>query len=221
MRAEIKERGLVADKFLGSDADVATFGINLACAWPFPDALRESYERMARRFAALGPWVYVYPFPFTHVTLVTFISFARYVRPTPESVENLESKAAEIVETLSPLFAENPSPALTDTLSPSDGERDGVRGAFTLQPQAPALSRAAVILPMLNPGGEVPRLRQRVAELLQGNASLRRELIERGLTVPGIIHSTVLRFIQPPPDLNAFLLAFDEIAAETNFQRFK
>jgi hypothetical protein len=202
MRAEIETQGVVADKFLARDADCPTFGLNLACAWPFPDALRESYERMAQRFAALGSCVYVYPFAFTHVTLVTFVSFSRHVRPAPELVSTLEGKVGEILETLAPLFAEN-SP---EQIKP-----------FMLQPQRPVLSRAAVILPMLNPGGEVPRLRQRVLELLQRTAPLHRELTERGLTVPGIIHSTVMRFVQPPPDLNVFLKAFDEIATNTKF----
>jgi hypothetical protein len=35
--------------------------------------------------------------------------------------------------------------------------------------------------------------------------------------VPGIIHSTVMRFRQPPPDLEKFLSAFDALAAETDF----
>jgi hypothetical protein len=214
LRAEIKAHGLTVDKFLLHDADAPTFGINLACAWPFPESLRQEYERMARRFAALGPWLYVYPFEFTHITLVTFISFARHVRPAPELVKKLEGKTEEILETLSPLFVEAPSPSLRPP-SPPLGERAGARGIFTLQPQAPVLTRAAGILPMLNPGGEVPRLRQQVSGLLQHNAPLYQELVERGLSVPGIIHSTVMRFIKPPPDLNQFLAAFDEIAAET------
>ena len=201
LRAEIKTHGLTVDKFLAQDADVPTFGINLACAWPFPDALRAGYERMARRLAALGPWLYVYPFAFTHVTLVTFIGFSRHVRPTPTLVKSLESKAGEILETLAPLFAEHPPEGIP---------------AFTLQPQSPVLTRAAVILPLLNPGGEVVRLRQRVVEVLQHHAPLQRELVERGLNVPGIIHSTVARFIQPPPDLETFLAAFDKIAEDTN-----
>ena len=58
MRLEIKTHGLTPDKFLGNDPDAPTFGINLACAWPFPDAMRAEYERMTQRFTALGPWLY-------------------------------------------------------------------------------------------------------------------------------------------------------------------
>ncbi len=178
MREEIRRDGWVTDKFLGSNPDVPTFGLNLACAWPFPEALRASYERMAQRLSALGPWVYIYPFSFTHITLVTFASFVRHTRPTPELVKALEGKLPEITSALAPLFAE--------------GSPDRIK-SFTLQPQSPALARGAGILPLLNPDGEVARLRQRTVELLQRNEPLHRELAERGLNVPGIIHSTVMR----------------------------
>ena len=202
LRAEIRRDGLLADKFLGADPDVPTFGLNLACAWPFPEAWRAHYERLAQRLGALGPWVYAYPFQFTHVTLGTLVSFARHTRPSAETVKACEGKLPEIVATLGPLFAEN---------SP---ERIKL---FTLQPQSPVLARPAGILPLRNPDGEVARLRQRTVELLQRHKPLHRELTERGLNVPGIIHSTVLRFRQPPPDLEKFLATFDELAAEMDF----
>ncbi|MSU58729.1 MAG: hypothetical protein EXS35_11255 [Pedosphaera sp.] len=202
MRAEILRDGLLADKFLANDPDVPAFGLNLACAWPFPEVWRASYERMAHRLSALGPWIYVYPFPFTHVTLVTFASFARHTRPTAEIVKALKEKLPAITDALAPLFTEG-SP---ERIKP-----------FTLRPQSPVLARGAGILPLLNPDDEVARLRQRTVELLQRNETLHRELTERGLNVPGIIHSTVMRFRQPPPDLEKFLATFDEIAAETKF----
>lgn len=202
MREEIRRDGLVADRFLGNDPEVPTFGLNLACAWPFPDAWREGYEQMARKLSALGPWVYVYPFPCTHITLVTLVSFARHAHPAPELVETLKRRIPVITAKLSPLFAENS----TERIQP-----------FTLQPQAPVLARGAGLLPMHNPDGEVARFRRRVTELIHANEPLHRELMECGFNVPGIIHSTVLRFVRPPADLERFLGAFDEIAAETKF----
>jgi len=198
LREEILAQGLVADRFLASDADCPTFGLNLACAWPFPDPLRAAYEQMAERLAACSSRLYVYPFPFTHVTLVTLLSFSRHMRPSSELVKQLAGKADEIIATLAPLFAEQSA----DQIQP-----------FTLQPQAPVPARSAVILPLVNPDGEVARLRQRVPELLQRHPQLHRELAERGFNVPGIIHSTVARFAQTPPDLNKFLSAFDDIVA--------
>ena len=202
MREEIRRDGLVADKFLGSDPDVPVFGLNLACAWPFPDAWRESYEDLAARLRALGPELYVYPFACTHITLVTLISFTRHVQPTADLVESLEGRIPEVISTLTPLFADN--------------SRERIR-SFSLQPQLPVLARGAGLLPMLNPDGEVARLRRRVVELLQANEPLHRELTERGLNVPGIIHSTVLRFVRPPVDSEELLARFDEIAVETKF----
>lgn len=202
MRTEILRDGLLTDKFVGSDPDVPTFGLNLACVWPFPEAWRAGYERLAQRLGALGDWLYVYPFAHSHVTLVTLVSFARHVRPTPETVRSLEARVPEIIAALSPLLTED--------------SRDGLR-SFQLQPEPPVLARGAGILPLVNPVGEVPRLRTRVRDLLQRNAPLHRELVERGLNVPGIIHSTILRFRQLPPELEQFLAAFDEIAAEVKF----
>lgn len=155
---------------------------------------------MAGRLTACSPGLYVYPFPFTHVTLVTLISFSHHVRPSSELVKTLADKTGEIITMLAPLFAENSTERIR---------------SFTLQPQAPVLSRSAVILPLANPDGEVARLRQRVAELLQRHAPLHRELLKHGLNVPGIIHSTVARFAQTPPDLNEFLSTFDKVAADT------
>jgi len=202
LREEILTQGLVADRFLANDADCPAFGLNLACAWPFPDALRAAYEQMAGRLAACSPGLYVYPFAFTHLTLVTLISFSRHVRPSAELVKALTGKADEIIVALAPLFAENSTERIK---------------SFTLQPQSPVPSRSAVILPLVNPDGEVARLRQRMGELLRHHASLHRELVERGLNVPGIIHSTVARFAQTPADLNKFLSAFDKVAADTKF----
>jgi hypothetical protein len=206
MREEIRRDGLVADKFLDSNPDVPTFGMNLACAWPFPAAWRESYEEMARKLSALGPEVYVYPFPCTHITLVTLVNFARLIRPGAELVETLKAGIPEILATLSPLFAEH---------SP-----ERIR-SFVLEPQSPVLARGAGLLPMHNPDGEVARLRRRATELIQANEPLHRELMECGFNVPGIIHSTVLRFIRPPADLEKLLSKFDEIAAESKFPTLK
>lgn len=202
LRAEIRRDGLLADKFLNDDPEVSTFGLNLACAWPFPEAWRANYERLANRLGALGPWVYAYPFPFTHVTLVTLVSFARHVHPSPELVSVCEGEIPEIIAALGPLFAENSS----ERIKP-----------FMLQPQALVLSRTAGIMPLRNPDGEVARLRERTMALLQRNASLYRELTEHGLNVPGIIHSTVLRFRRPPQDLEEFLATFDDLAADRSF----
>ena len=200
MREDILTHGLLADRFLASDADCPTFGLNLACAWPFPESWRAAYSQLAGRLAAGNLGLYVYPFSFTHVTLVTLISFSRHARPSSGLVKTLAGKTGEIIAALAPLFGETAN----DRIKP-----------FTLQSQSPVLSRAAVILPLENFDGEVARLRRRAAELLQRHAPLHRELAARGLNTPGILHSTVARFAQTPADLTGFLSAFDEIAPST------
>lgn len=202
LREEILRDGLLADRFLSDDPDVATFGLNLACVWPFPETWRMGYETLAARLRALGPEVYVYPFAFTHVTLVTLASFSRHVRPAAEAVKKLAATIPELKAMLAPMLAEN-SP---ERLQP-----------FVLQPQTPVLTRGAAILPLLNPDGEVPRLRQRVVEMLRRRPALHDELNQRGFNTPGIIHSTVLRFRQPPGDPGKFLAAFDAAASEVSF----
>lgn len=202
MREEILRDGLLADKFLSQDPDVPTYGLNLACAWPFPASWRASYEKMAAQLRALGPEVYVYPFEFTHITLVTLVSFSRHLNPPRALVSKLDAIIPQLLAVLAPLFDENSS--------------ERVR-SFDLQPQSPVLARGAGILPLLNPDGEVQRLRRRVVELLRGHPALYEELNARGMNVPGIIHSTVLRLRQPPTDQCKFLAGFDEASASVGF----
>jgi hypothetical protein len=57
-------------------------------------------------------------------------------------------------------------------------------------------------------------MRERALGLLRSNPTLHGRLDALGLTVPGIIHSTVLRFVRAPADLARFLATFDRLAAE-------
>jgi hypothetical protein len=150
----------------------------------------------------LGPEVYVYPRRATHITLVTFVSFAKHVQPSPETDFGLRALSVDLSETLKPLF--NPR-----TKEPIQ--------KFQLQPQRLQLGRAAAFLPMTNADGHVQRLRAEVVRCLQTNEPLYRELMTRGFKVPGIIHSTMMRFIKPPRDVAKFAAAFDVIAAENHF----
>jgi hypothetical protein len=202
MREEILREGILADKFLARDPDVPTFGINLACAWPFPEAWREPHAELAAHLTKSGPWLYVYPHAFTHITLVTFITFSRHVAPSPADRREMESLIEKIVTTI--------EPALKNDFA------DGIN-SFKLQPRTLVLARAAGILPLENPDGQVQRLRDSVLSAVRSDEALHRELAARGLNVPGIIHSTLLRFTQPPPDVGEFLARFDEAANAVKF----
>jgi hypothetical protein len=183
------------DAFLARDPDVPVFGINLACAYPFAGGAAQWYQPIARRLAALDPAVYVYPEWETHVTLLTFVNFSLHQRPDPLRLAQLQSLLPPLLAVLTRLFASRPT------------------RAFRLVLGAPVLTRKAAIIPISDPAGEVTRLRREVRQALQADAALHGELLRRGFNVPGIIHSTILRFKAAPANLPRFLAEFDAAAA--------
>jgi hypothetical protein len=196
-RREIEEQGLIADEFLATNPDCPVFGINLACAYPFPATAEPSYTAMAARLADLDEGVYVYPLWETHITIVTFLSFRLHQYPSAKQMEELRSCIGPIVEVMNVLFD-------TERFEP-----------FRLEFQPPVLTRKAAILPVANPSGEIARLRQRAGQLLEGHRELHKKLLHGGLNVPGIIHSTIMRLKKAPRDLSRFVAGFDAVAVDT------
>jgi hypothetical protein len=192
-RREIQEHGLVADALLATEPDAPVFGFNLACAWPFPAPAARFYKPIAERLAALGPAVYVYPAWQTHVTIVTFINFSLHRRMEPQPLAALQSLIHPVRELIRPLLA-------------------GL--AFELVLGAPVLTRKAAILPIADPTGAMTRLRQSIRAALEGDPALYGELVHGGLNVPGIVHSTIMRFKSEPASLAKFLADFDAVAAD-------
>jgi hypothetical protein len=191
-RRDILERGIVVDSFLAADADSPVFGFNLACAWPFPVAAARFYRPIAERLAALDPAVYVYPEWETHVTILTFVNFSLHRRPAPECLAQLQSLLDPVRALLRPLLA---------------------RPAFELVLRAPVLTRKAAILPIADATGAIAQIRHSVSAALAADKALRAELVRSGLNVPGIIHSTIMRFKSEPADLARLLADFDQVAA--------
>jgi hypothetical protein len=191
-RREIREHGLVADELLATDPDGPVFGFNLACAWPFPEAAARFYRPIAQGLTALDPAVYVYPEWETHLTIVTFINFSRHRRIEPERLAQLQSLINPVRELIRPLLA-----------GPS----------FELVLGAPVLTRKAAILPISDPAGAIMRLRQSIRAALSADKALEAELVRGGLNVPGIVHSTIMRFKSEPSNLPKFLADFDAVAA--------
>jgi hypothetical protein len=177
---------------LATDADCPVFGFNLACAYPFPAAAAPLYRSIAARLAALDPGVYVYPEWETHVTIMTFVNFSLHQRPGPAQLAQLQSLIQPVAELIRPLLA---------------------RPAFELMVRPPELTRKAAILPLSDPTGEIVRIRQTVSAALTEKPALRAELSSAGLNVPGIIHSTIMRFKGAPLNLPRFLADFDRAAA--------
>jgi hypothetical protein len=186
VQEEIRRDGFVGDPLL-ADLHAEFFGLNVAFAWPLPAPLRASYEAMQARLAALDPAAYVYPYAETHVTVATLVNFKQHPSPSPGERRRLFDLIPTIAAAL-------------------DGACEGV-APFPIEIGPPVLVRTAAFLPVLNPGGEVRRIREALA------AALRRvdpALAE--LKVPTAVHSTVLRFRRPPADPAAFTARFLEIA---------
>jgi hypothetical protein len=191
-RREILERGVVVDELLADDPDCPVFGFNLACAYPFPDSALQTYRPLAERLTALDPGAYVYPEWKTHITIITLASFSLHKRPDPELLAKLQSLIKPVAELIRPLLR---FPAFELVLGP------------------PVLTRKAAILPISDATGTIARVRQTVRTALAANKTLHAELERRGLNVPAIIHSTIMRFKRQPGNLTEFLADFDAVAA--------
>jgi hypothetical protein len=191
-RREILERGFVVDEVLATDPDGPVFGFNLACAHPFPERAARFYRPIAQRLAALDPGVYVYPEWETHVTLMTFVNFSLHRRVGPEALAAWRALIHPVRDLIRPLLA---------------------RRAFQLVCGPPELSRKAAILPITDATGAIAEVRNTVVAALAREAGLRAELERGGLNVPGIIHSTIMRFKSQPGNRARFLAEFDEAAA--------
>src|ERR1700728_2028794 len=92
------QHGVVIDDFLRDDADCPVFGINLACAYPFPEVAAQFYRPIAKRLNLLDPAVYVYPEWETHVTIVTVVNFSLHRRPDPARLAQLQSLLQPAIE---------------------------------------------------------------------------------------------------------------------------
>jgi hypothetical protein len=191
-RREILEHGLVVDELLAADPDAPVFGFNLACAYPFPAPVAPLYRAIAESLSALDPAVYVYPEWETHVTIVTFVNFSLHKRVDAARLAQLRSLINPVQELVRPLLQE---PSFKLVLGP------------------PLLTRKAAILQISDATGVITRIRQKVRAALEANEMLHAELVKAGLNVPGIIHSTIMRFKSEPRDWVKFLADFDEAAA--------
>ena len=166
--------------------DTPVLGLNVAVLWPLPQAFRPRYERMCARLSRLDQGVYVYPFEQTHVTVATIVSFKRHERPDPVDQARILSITPALGQRLE---------AVARPLRP-----------FTMRFGPPVLVSAAAFLPISNPTGEIDTIRKGLAD---GPWAA-------GLQLPRAIHSTILRFREPPRDPAGFARDFAEIAAESD-----
>ena len=184
LHKEIESVGFVSDSLFQEEPKPPVFGLNIAFGWPLPIPLKEPYERLSKVLSALNPGLYVYPYKQIHVTVMTLVNFKDHPNPSQEEVLTIQ-KIADKVKSIIP-------PILSDLqLKP-----------FKIDVGPAVLSSRAAFLPILNPTQEVSRLRE------AGSSILPRSLLPN-IIIPKAIHSTIVRFIKPPPDTPAFVSAFE------------
>ncbi len=183
-----------ADPLVGDDADRQVAGLNIAVAWPLPESVRAAYLDLAARVTAFDPGLYVYAYETTHVTLVTAINFKQYPDPSPDTVHLVESAAATLAD-----FVVD---AASD-LAP-----------FDLEISSPALARTVAFFSMLNPSGEIARLRERALDFCRRHGG-----ILSNAAAPRTIHATFVRFRRPPRDALAFAAQFEAAARTSRVDR--
>jgi len=193
-----------ADTVLRDDPDCPSYGLNLTCAWPLPNEVRDSYEDLAAQLSALDGGLYVYPHRQTHITLVTLVSFMNCLRPDENTLGQLVALGQRINGRL--------TSALLDWCP---------RGSFQLIPDRLRLSPRAATLECSNPGGEVRELRQGVLTNLRADPELYAWLLSLGFRIPDIIHTTVLRFVRPPRFPDIFADGFDAVGRRIRIPPFE
>jgi hypothetical protein len=192
MRAEVEARGFEKDALVGRDADRMHYGLNIAVAWPLPPTMEATYRDFETRAAALDLGAYLYPFTTTHVTVLTAVSFKRYPDPSSQTIQAIDAAAADLGNFLARMASD---------VAP-----------FILEVGSPVLARAAAFLPMKNDGGEIARLRERALAFCRAAGGPLADA-----SAPRAIHSTVLRFREPPRDPARFVRGFDLIARALHF----
>jgi hypothetical protein len=189
LRDEIARIGFRPDPLAAEHADRRHHGLNITIAWPLPQALEPAYREFERRVGALDRSLYVYPFANTHITVVTAVSFKSFADPTEAQVRDIDRAADE----LGAFLAENTSDLR----------------AFSLEAGTPVLASAAAYVPMQSPTGEIAKIRERCLAFCHRAGGV----MAQASAPRSMIHSTVLRFREPPRDAMAFADAFDEIAS--------
>lgn len=185
---EIRKNGFKPDTILLDQPDMPVYGLNIAIGWPFPAPLRKSYENLFHELSTLGPDVYLYPYDYTHVTVMTLVNFKQHQYPGDEEIKKIEKLMPEIIKLVSRELHE---------FKP-----------FEVEMSPPMILKRAAIIPIQNPTGEVFRFREKIRPLLEDALSLK-------VGVPDAVHSTILRFLKCPSDVNGFIAKFESIANNT------
>lgn len=209
--AEPPELAFEADAIaaqLAEGKEPSTFGITLSLGLPPPEPWRGNYQLFAAElkaaFSRLAPedreCAYIYPAPCLHITVATLVSFFNGL---PEAqTPGGQSAAREAWQS-----------AVSEALKGSGGALSDGK-SFRLRVQRPTLGKKAAIFRFDDVDGAVGRMRDALnAARARSRGAWPKWLDDAGYNVPGIVHSTFLRFVRPPAHPAAFRAAFEGVAA--------
>lgn len=160
-----------------------TFGLVALVGWPPAPAVRSAYERFRASAAAQMPKeCYLYSGSELHCTVATLVSFENARFP---SIDSPRARA----------FAESWASALADAVA-----EEGV-APFNLQLQRPEARRGAGIFINSSSAGGVLQLRRCVARAAADPRVTAHGVPpgDVGYSVPGIQHTTFMRYTAQPP----------------------
>lgn len=184
-------------------------GLVVNCSWPMPGEVVERYESFRKRLVeAMPPEAYVYPASTLHCTICTLRSFQRGPLDAAlrERLVGLWKPVLEVAQG-SDLWPKQP---------------------FRLHMETPTLQGSAGIFHFADPEGAIGRIRECIRAALMaaggraaegGDWSMAKALPglpleEPAAHIPDIVHSTVLRWKDEPPDQEKAREAFVKVAEE-------
>lgn len=188
---EIDKNGFVSDSLLTFNKDINVYGLNIAVGWPLPEKAKQKYEDLSKELKRFDSDIYIYPYSQTHITLITLVSFKENISPSRETIDSI-CKLKSLIDIL-----------LFNLLM--DLKLSGFR-EFTIDIGSPVLTSKAIILPIVNHGNEINRLRCLFADEINKKTSL-------CIGIPSIIHCTIGRFINIIADKNKFKCDFEKISS--------
>ena len=196
--------------------DASVYGFGIAALWrkegiPEHVQLQHRYNSLAERVRAIPSAkgsVYVYPFEAFHSTVAALVKFT----------------APMLTNEASPEIRQRHTEAWHAAITRAFASPDYPRGPGKLIMLRPTLGDAAAVFRYDNPGGEVATIRRLIHEAATSDPALKAagvHLDSETLGIPGIIHSSFLRFTEQlgpadPSSVDEFVRDFD--AAVENWE---
>eukprot|EP00667_Euglena_gracilis_P018538 EG_transcript_19704 len=179
--------------------DAPVFGLIVAMqAPPVSTVFQEQLQAITRHIISIEPGVaYVYPHNAVHSTVACIVNFMHnQARFTPEV------RRRYVASWLS-------------ALRPCAEAAGFPKAAFSVTYGAPQLSGRAAFFPIQDPSHAVTAVRRCIRQAIDTDASLKPAGLDMtdDVRIPGILHSTLLRFRKAPRDAEQWQAAFLRVAA--------